>query len=92
MWVCCPPSRAGALIGIRAGSQGPGGWTGGQALARVGVRPGPGFDLRGWLVKPGLERAHAKPGSGKGPIKSGSGTRAGQIRNGKGRQPKNKIK
>jgi hypothetical protein len=70
-------SRPGALRGISAGSQGPGGGGGGEAGAYIGwgVRAGGSNPDRGY--------GRVKSGLGKGPVKSGSGMRAGQIRNGK---------
>ena len=55
---------------------------GGRPGARKGGRAaGPDSDRGGRPVKPGLERTHVNPESGKGPVNSGSGTWAGKIRN-----------
>jgi len=63
--------------------------------------PGGGGQRGGWRENwrvrgggPNPERGHGggKTGRGKGPVKSESGTRAGQIRNGKGRHQKSKKK
>ena len=67
------------------------------AARGLGGGGGGGFGAYiGWGVRAGgsnPDRGHGRviPGSGKGQVKSGSGMRAGQIRNGKGRHKKEKT-
>ena len=71
----------------------------GSAPAARGLGGGGGGEFGayiGWGVRAGgsnPDRGHGRviPGSGKGQVKSASGTRAGQIRNGKGRHKKEKT-
>ena len=65
-------------------ARGPGGGGEGEAGAYIG------WGVRAGGSNPDRGHGRVKPGLGKGQVKTGSGTRAGQIRNGKGRHKKRK--
>ena len=73
MWVCCPPSRAGALTGIRTSGHGPGG---GRAATRLRgcVCAGPRFRLarRTCQTRIGTHSCQTRIGEGPGQIRIGN--------------------